>query len=701
MANQNLTFNVLTFNHPTEELTFYFTNTEKEGLCRLYKTLVPAEVIEEFGEQDYYYTSFANKIDGFLPITKKCKPDFNSKKELSNEEWKQESNAAFKRALLKRHYNAQIHIFFKAKGDLVKPHFIKDTEIWLPIKKSDIQYNFYEKFTIKVQLASITEQPELLITYAGISKVFRKSITDLMPEVPPSCFNWVIFQTKLFKYDELPEEAKKDLNSVYPVWNFELRDALLQETETPDRSNKYIKFKSSINKFFKEHLNTTEFKAIIPLNCESFITVPDLKINKVKDTSNQLLFANNEKNVVPYIGMSKGPFKTSNYSKIQFFFIFHEDDFDIAMKLDNYFKEGLYSFKGLYNFAKVPYFTEPKFSIRFKNRANPLPEIENIIYDRNFQTETHYIAIYLSPHSKHVSDKTHRSVYYKIKELLLLKGVTSQAIESDKLRTAITKKTKYDYSLNNIAIAILAKLNGIPWQLNTKLKNELIVGVGAFKNMDTEVQYIGSAFSFANDGKFNCFECFQKNQTIELAGSIIRQIKEYVSVNSNISRLIIHFFKNMSNAELRPIEKGLEDLGLDIPVFILSINKTESHDIVAFDNDWKDLMPHSGTFINIGYNRFLLFNNTRYNNGSFNPNDGYPFPIKLSIRCSDQELAKDFKTIKELIDQVYQFSRMYWKSVRQQNLPVTIKYPEMVAEIFPHFDGNEIPTFGKDNLWFL
>jgi len=50
---------------------------------------------------------------------------------------------------------------------------------------------------------------------------------------------------------------------------------------------------------------------------------------------------------------------------------------------------------------------------------------------------------------------------------------------------------------------------------------------------------------------------------------------------------------------------------------------------------------------------------------------------------------------------IYQIVRMYWKSVRQQNLPVTIKYPEMVAEIFSNFEGNEIPTFGKDNLWFL
>jgi hypothetical protein len=97
----------------------------------------------------------------------------------------------------------------------------------------------------------------------------------------------------------------------------------------------------------------------------------------------------------------------------------------------------------------------------------------------------------------------------------------------------------------------------------------------------------------------------------------------------------------------------------------------------------------------------LLFNNTRYPDGSFSPADGYPFPIKLNIDCTDKEQLKDVKVIRQLIDQVYQFSRMYWKSVRQQNLPVTIKYPEMVAQIAPHFDGDDIPEFGKDNLWFL
>jgi hypothetical protein len=91
----------------------------------------------------------------------------------------------------------------------------------------------------------------------------------------------------------------------------------------------------------------------------------------------------------------------------------------------------------------------------------------------------------------------------------------------------------------------------------------------------------------------------------------------------------------------------------------------------------------------------------RYPDGSFTKAEGFPFPIKLKFDCTDKDPLKDVKVTLELIDQVYQFSRIYWKSVHQQNLPVTIKYPEMVAEIFPHFEGGRLFDFGKNNLWFL
>lgn len=697
----NLSFNILTFNHPKQELAFYFSNEEIDGLHRVHKNLAPKEVIDHFGEQDHYYTSFDQPIENGFSITKLTKPQ---KITITNDEGEErkinDKDSCFRISILKRFYNLQIQQYFSNKGYLVKPNFIDDAEVWLPSKENDPtgQYKIFEKYTLRVQFAVITDQPELLVTYAGKSKVFLNNVSELLEHVSPTSFNWVIYNKQLHKYHELPDNAKRELEKVFPVWNFDIRNALHLETEAPDKGNKYIKFKSKLDSFIQKELNTVEFKQVIPIESSELLKVKSVKIGKVSYNSNQLLFGNKKHDIVPYNGIKAyGPLELSPYSKIHFFYILHKDDIAVAKKMDSFFQGKERGFPGLYNFSKTAYHTEAGFSITFENKENPIHEVESKLNEKSFEEGVRYIAIYLSPIGKDASDPDQRLIYFRLKELLLKRSITSQVLDSSKILT----NDKYYFSMPNIAIAILAKLDGQPWRLDRTHKKELIVGVGAFRHIDTNINYIGSAFSFENNGKFNRFECFRNDQTEILAGSIIRSIKEYVSYNSTINRLIIHFFKNMSQKELDPIEKGLKNLGLEIPVFIVSINKTESHDIVAFDNDWSKLMPESGTYINIGWNKYLLFNNTRYNSNNFRDSDGFPFPIKLKIDCTDKDLAQDTRMIKELIDQVYQFSRMYWKSVKQQNLPVTIKYPEMVAEMFPYFDGNEIPDFGKENLWFL
>lgn len=693
------TYNILSFSHPEKQLVLHFYDKDAPGLMRLYKTTVPDEVLKHFGEQDHYYTSFSNSFDNSFQVTKLTTPSKEKALTKSGEEKIFDvRNSAFTSSILKRYYAGKIHLFFTSKNILVKPNFIDDIEIWLPLKESDSLYNYYEKYTLKIQFCVVTKGPELCVIFDGKSKVFKESVASLLEDVSPDEINWVIHENNLYKFENLPSEAREHS---YPVWNFGIRDALGQPTGAPERGNKYKKFKEKISFLYNTYLNTNEFKAIIPLSNSDFLKVNESKIGSVQQSSNRLLFGkvNGERksDIVPYNGMKNGPYESSPTTKIHFFYIYSEQDKELARKIDNYFRGTVSGFKGLLSFIHTPYHTEKGFSIVFKDRLNPLPEVLSAIEEKHFDDSIQYIAIYISPLSKHKISKVRRGDYYKIKEALLKRKVTSQALDAEKINSA----SNYHFSLPNIAIAILAKLNGTPWMLDTKPKNELVVGVGAFKDRATETQYIGSAFSFSNNGKFNRFECFLKNQTDELAGSIISTVKEYAAVNSDMKKLVIHFYKTMSKKELKPIEDGLRELDIDVPIFIISINKTESNDIIAFDEEWKELMPQSGTFINIGFNKFLLFNNTKYSEATFKDSDGYPFPIKVKIFCTDRTLADDYKSIKELLDQLYQFSRMYWKSVRQQNLPVTIKYPEMVAEMVPHFDGHAIPDYGKDNLWFL
>ncbi len=126
------------------------------------------------------------------------------------------------------------------------------------------------------------------------------------------------------------------------------------------------------------------------------------------------------------------------------------------------------------------------------------------------------MAAYLTPISKHSSDKEARKVYYyQVKEKLLARGIISQCIETQKILDALSADEGVDeygrslknfgYTLQNIAIVVNAKLGGTPWRLNIPICKELIVGVGAFKNTESNTLYIGSAFSFENTGAFNSF----------------------------------------------------------------------------------------------------------------------------------------------------------------------------------------------------
>jgi argonaute-like protein implicated in RNA metabolism and viral defense len=131
-----------------------------------------------------------------------------------------------------------------------------------------------------------------------------------------------------------------------------------------------------------------------------------------------------------------------------------------------------------------------------------------------------------------------------MKEKLLNRNISSQCIETDKMMQVLTEderinRKNFAYTLQNMAIAINAKLGGIPWHINTSISKELIVGVGMFKHLDTNIQYIGSAFSFDNIGTFNSFEYFHHNQADELVGSIENAIINFTKVNNKPNSLII------------------------------------------------------------------------------------------------------------------------------------------------------------------
>ena len=685
--SENLFFNILTFDVPSQPVTFHFS-LEKIGYAqKLFKSKFPTNIEELFPNiknenPEFIYTTFNFKKEGYQPL------DI-----ILSEQPKD---------LLKHYYNWRIKKYFKNEKKVVRTNFIQDNQIWLRDAKFHHKtLSRANKFTLKVQFQEVSDYGELIISYDGTAKIVKTPVSELTDQVSPRFFTGVLYNYNYYNYKRLPDDIN-DLSKVYPVLNNKLRTELNYAPDVISRKNKYVDYKAKINSFINQFLLTPQFKEIVAINNDDFLPVEKKRVGYVSDECNELVFNQGIGRIPKLDFKTLKPYARTPHKTVHLFFIYHYTHEKQVKQLHKYLVKGLDFFPGMEKYAGVLFHTEPGFSVTFADIYNPISEINDTLKARQFKPDVTYVAIYLSPISRSEQNLEKRDVYYKIKELLLYKRIVSQVIDFYRFKSNINN---FVYDLTNISLAILAKLDGIPWQLNVANKKELVIGVGAFKNVYENIQYVASAFSFQNNGKFNEFHYTTKSNTIDLAGAISDAIYKFVNIEQDPDKVVIHFYKEMNDRELQPILKMMEALKLQCPLFILNINKTFSKDLIAFDTQWHGkLMPKSGTFINISNKEknYLLFNNSRYNDQPGYPSaESYPFPIKIKITSPTPQALQDTKIIKSLLEQVYQFSRLYWKSLRQQNVPITIKYPEMVAEIAPNFEGKVIPPYGKDKLWFL
>src|SRR5690606_17071104 len=150
-------------------------------------------------------------------------------------------------------------------------------------------------------------------------------------------------------------------------------------------------------------------------------------------------------------------------------------------------------------------------------------------------------------------------------------------------------------------------------------------------------------------------------------------IKNYTENNEIPERIVIHYYKSASGKEIDAIDKLLKsDLGLKIPYAIVEVNDTRSKLDICFDMDYKFMIPKSGTYVKVGFDEYLLFNNSRYRDETSLTMQELPIKLKISY-MSSEVFSK-----KELISQVYEFSRLNWKGLKQNSLPATITFSKMI-----------------------
>lgn len=600
--------------------------------------------------------------------------------------------------------------YFRGLGFPVCRDFVGRIEIWIP--KDEGNSILYNRYTLRPYHQDITDGWQIDVSHSGESRCSKKNLYEV--DLDDHGFE-VVVGTEVLRRQQVKQRHFQKYGGGCPIVNRYTKKVLnLSEPRSYDR-NKYATKMKKIKDFIQTYLMTQQFQDALDINILNngeLIRVKPDNIFMVDEKARNLKYGDGFVGALPRNEFSQhGPYTQPQQFKY-FFISLNSFISNIARnRLYNILQNGCdtsivrekaqefgtkKTFKRLGEYLNQPLSWVSNLSLSYSSYDTALEELQKHLMDNNrFIPGTNYIAIIISEIHKDAPDLRLHELYYKMKEMLMKSKITSQVIYAPNI-----DKANFNFFLPNIAAAITGKQNGMAWGLESlSQRNDMIVGIGASKQHGRK-PYLGTAFCFDKEGQFREFDCCQAEDTEALGTSLKKALWQFCKQYGKPDRLIIHYYKKLRRDEGEQIEMMLKQNGLQCPMYVVNMVTAVNDDLIAFDTSKSDYMPVSGTYIHLRDKQYLLYNNERYSD--YGKADVL-FPIKLTITSANSNkngvLTKE-DTI-DIITQVYQFCRLYWKSVKMQNVPITIAYPELVAQYVPHFNDEDLPEFGKHNLWML
>lgn len=438
---QQIQLNIIPFSLKVDKLSCAFYSEKQKGFAPIYWD----KLLETFPkgrdpEHKNYYTDFQPAREGAI-----------------------EKEIIFNQSIgFSLHYVRYLifNYFRSIESSVVFPNFTRDNEVWFEDTSiSHELYKEYNKYTLKVQYKQVTDGYELVLAYDGKSKVLRKSIADIS-DFDTEKYNLINCNGTIYRYVKMPEDIKQNMETLFPVLSNPLKKEFDIELEEIEIVNRYKPYLNHILSFYNNYLNTSAFKNIIDISKDGFLQIANSRVHQTSDNSNKLQFKE-DTHINPGLGIYlHKPLKAFTKNHVKLFFIYHKDDGEfIKDTFYEYITKGWHkpvkgqmkNAKNLHNYINQPLSIDATKRIVFENTNTIFEEVSAQIKNFVPAPETTYVAIYITP--IHKTDKEHpqHNAYYKIKELLLYKGISSQVVYKEHMG-----KEDFYYFLPNIYVALLA-----------------------------------------------------------------------------------------------------------------------------------------------------------------------------------------------------------------------------------------------------
>lgn len=293
--------------------------------------------------------------------------------------------------------------------------------------------------------------------------------------------------------------------------------------------------------------------------------------------------------------------------------------------------------------------------------------------------------------------------YLSSKFPLLKANIPTQVVTEELLE----RQDTFQWSAANIALAMFAKMGGVPWAVESDLpEDSLIVGIN--RVFVGGSRYFGFATAFAHNGVYLGTRLFAPERGWEayLAGlnramrAAIATWREEIGTSVN---LVVHVRKELGRDEQEIIEACLADVGTDLIRSWAVLKLVDANHMALFDDSNEAGTPPAGVMVRLAGHRALL---QIAGSEADTPEFGRvvssgPWHVTLLKR------SPDAPPLDVLCANVLALSAMNWASLNAEAAPVTIKYSGHVSELLGRFSeaGFDVtalqgaPIFRR--VWFI
>lgn len=297
--------------------------------------------------------------------------------------------------------------------------------------------------------------------------------------------------------------------------------------------------------------------------------------------------------------------------------------------------------------------------------------------------------------------------YLTSKFPLLKAGIPSQVVTTELL----AKKDVFEWSVATIALAMFAKMGGTPWGVQSDLPQDtVIVGVNRAVVRALKgglVRHYGFASTFSHQGIYLGTRLFtpadSKAQYLAgledaLKGALHDWKADAGEVPANI---VVHVRKELSREETDILERVLKEAPANQVRSYSVLKLIDAEEALISNPAQKDNeLPPPGVLVRLTSRRALL-QVTGVGDDSIGRLVSHPFNVKLL------DISPGAPTFEELAENVLAMAAMNWRALNAEAVPVSIRYPQLVAELLGRFheSGFDVQDLaGLDVMrrpWFL